>query len=123
VLSLENRERGQRKKGGCSPSEGRRAAPVEDAEAWPETVDGGGGEDRRREGALAESLEGKEPLARSRTGGSFLKRDMGAPDSLQWLSGAHRTAHSSTGKRIFSARLPVHRTLHSAVSGARRTVR
>jgi hypothetical protein len=34
----------------------------------------------------------------------FLKRDMGAPDSLQCLSGAHRTAHSSC---------PVnHRTTH-----------
>jgi hypothetical protein len=34
----------------------------------------------------------------------FLKRDMGAPDSLQCLSGAHRTAHSSC---------PVnHRTAH-----------
>ena len=34
----------------------------------------------------------------------FLKRDMGAPDSLQCLSGAHQTAHSSC---------PVnHRTVH-----------
>jgi hypothetical protein len=34
----------------------------------------------------------------------FLKRDMGAPNSLQCLSGAHRTAHSS---------YPVnHRTAH-----------
>jgi hypothetical protein len=34
----------------------------------------------------------------------FLKRDMGAPDSLQCLSGAHGTAHSSC---------PVnHRTAH-----------
>jgi hypothetical protein len=34
----------------------------------------------------------------------FFKRDMGAPDSLQCLSGAHRTAHSSC---------PVnHRTAH-----------
>jgi hypothetical protein len=28
-----------------------------------------------------------------RAGGLFFKRDMGAPDSLQCLSGAHRTAH------------------------------
>jgi hypothetical protein len=41
-------------------------------------------------------------LGRAR--GLFLKRDMGAPDSLQCLSGAHRTAHSSC---------PVnHRTAH-----------
>jgi hypothetical protein len=35
------------------------------------------------------------PLARSRAGGRFLKRVMGAPDSLQCLSGAHWTSHSS----------------------------
>jgi hypothetical protein len=81
--------------------------------------------ERQRESA------GNEPLARSRAGGLFFKRDMGAPDSLQCMSGAHRTAHSSCPvshrtahrKKDFSARLPVHRTLHSAVSGAHRTVR
>jgi hypothetical protein len=41
----------------------------------------------------------------------FLKRDMGAPDSLQCLSGAHRTAHSSC---------PVnHRTAHRKMDLAR----
>jgi hypothetical protein len=30
----------------------------------------------------SESTESKEPLARSRAGGLFLKHDMGAPDSL-----------------------------------------
>jgi hypothetical protein len=63
--------------------------------------------DRRRGEADAENREHRgrnEPLARSRAGGLFLKRDMGAPDSLQCLSGAHRTAHSSC---------PVnHRTAH-----------
>ena len=45
-----------------------------------------------------------ESLWLGRAGGLFLKRDMGAPDSLQCLSGAHRTAHSSC---------PVnHRTAH-----------
>jgi hypothetical protein len=40
----------------------------------------------------------------ARAGGRFLKREMGTPDSLQWLSDAHRTAHSSC---------PVnHRTAH-----------
>jgi hypothetical protein len=40
----------------------------------------------------------------ARAGGHFLKHVMGAPDSLQCLSGAHRTAHSSC---------PVnHRTTH-----------
>ena len=57
------------------------------------------GEDRRRrEGDARDSEHGwwvrkTEPLARMRAGGLFLKRDMGAPDSLQCLSGAHRTAH------------------------------
>jgi hypothetical protein len=63
-------------------------------------------------------------LARARAGGPFfLKRVMGAPDSLQCLSGAHRTAHSSYAqeKEILRART-VHRTVHSAVSGAHRTV-
>jgi hypothetical protein len=51
--------------------------------------------------------EKSEPLARMRAGGLFLKRDMGAPDSLQCLSGAHRTAHSSC---------PVnHRTAHRKI--------
>jgi hypothetical protein len=36
-----------------------------------------------------------ESLWLGRAGGLFLKRDMGAPDSLQCLSGAHRIAHSS----------------------------
>jgi hypothetical protein len=46
----------------------------------------------------------REPLARSRAGGLFLKCDMGAPDNLQCMSGAHRTAHSSC--------LVNHRTAH-----------
>jgi hypothetical protein len=64
----------------------------------------------REERVVARESESREhrgrrrPLARSRAGGNFLKRDMGAPDSIQCLSGAHRTAHSSC---------PVnHRTTH-----------
>jgi hypothetical protein len=53
-----------------------------------------GAENRRNE-ARPRAREGKE---------FFLKTSMGAPDSLQCLSGAHRTAHSSC---------PVnHRTAH-----------
>jgi hypothetical protein len=96
------------------------------------------GEQRRRRAlgiAKTEKTERsqgkKEASGLARAGGCFLKRDMGTPDSLQWLSGAHRTAHSSCPvnhrtahrKKEFCARLPVHRTLHSAVSGAHRTVR
>jgi hypothetical protein len=53
-------------------------------------------ESRRRGGEIAgvgkqpqrtDSTERNESLARSRAGGLFLKRDMGAPDSLQCLSG------------------------------------
>ena len=55
-----------------------------------------------------ESLRLGEEMRQSpwlgRAGGGFLKREMGTPDSLQCLSGAHRTAHSSC---------PVnHRTAH-----------
>jgi hypothetical protein len=105
------------------------------AGARSETVDVGG--DRRRGGNRQTQRAGRlgeetEPLAQlGRAGGGFLKREMGTPDSLQCLSGAHRTAHSSCPvnhrtthrKKEFCARLPVHRTLHSAVSGAHRTVR
>jgi hypothetical protein len=46
----------------------------------------------------------KSALPRARAGKGFQKPDMGAPNSLQCLSGAHRTAHSSC---------PVnHRTAH-----------
>jgi hypothetical protein len=65
---------------------------------------------RRQRDWIASEIESREhrgrrkPLARSRAGGDFLKRDMGAPDSLHCLSGAHRTTHSSC---------PVnHRTAH-----------
>jgi hypothetical protein len=60
----------------------------------------------------------------------FLKRVMDTPDSVQCLSGAHQAAHSHcpvphrTGPHNGEATRtqPVHRTLHSAVSGAHRTV-
>jgi hypothetical protein len=69
-----------------------------------------------REGREPESTEGKESLWLGLgLEAFFLKRDMGAPDSLQCLSGAHRTAHSSC---------PVnHRTAHrkrSVTPGFRR---
>jgi hypothetical protein len=61
-----------------------------------------------RESESREHRGRREPLARSRAGGVFLKRDMGAPDSLQCLSGAHRTAHSGcpvhTGQRTVAVR-------------------
>jgi hypothetical protein len=74
-------------------------------------------EDRRRGGEIAgeggnrlrprgrQRTERKECLASGARGKSFFKKpDMGAPNSLQCLSGAHRTAHSSC---------PVnHRTMH-----------
>jgi hypothetical protein len=77
------------------------------AGARPETVDAGWsparGSDRQR--PRAESTEGEEGLWLGRgLEANFLKRDMGAPDSLQCLSGAHRTAHSSC--------LVNHRTTH-----------
>jgi hypothetical protein len=59
----------------------------------------------RQRGQRAESIEGKESLWLGLgLEAFFLKRDMGAPNSLQCVSGAHRIAHSSC---------PVnHRTTH-----------
>jgi hypothetical protein len=55
------------------------------------TTDAGEGEWIASE---AESTEGEESLWLGRgLEAIFLKRDMGAPDSLQCLSGAHRTTH------------------------------
>jgi hypothetical protein len=92
----------------CSPkSEGEGHAV---AGAQSETVATGGGKvaggEREMPETETESAGGgrTESLWLGRAGGLFLKRDMGAPDSLQCLSGAHRTAHSSC---------PVnHRTAH-----------
>ena len=108
-------------------AQGHRSTAGEDGRRWRSPARGN--RQTQRAGRLGEETK---PLARfGRAGGGFLKREMGTPDSLQWLSGAHRTAHSSCPvnhrtahrKMTFSARLPVHRTLHSAVSGAHRTVR
>jgi hypothetical protein len=44
-----------------------------------------------------ERREKRRSLARARAGGLFLKHVMGAPDSLQCLSGAHQTAHKRRG--------------------------
>jgi hypothetical protein len=109
--------------------------PQEIAGARPETgppveIAGGGRGNRLNASEQREQAEKREPLARSGWR-PFLKREMGTPDSLQWLSGAHRTAHSSCPvnhrtahrKMNFSARLPVQQTLHRAVFGAHRTVR
>jgi hypothetical protein len=99
--------RGREDRGGREVA--HREALVGVAGARPETGHAGEGDRRRRGGITRDrerALAGRknEPLARSQAGGLFLKRDMGAPDSLQCLSGAHRTAHSSC---------PVnHRTAH-----------
>jgi hypothetical protein len=51
------------------------------------------GKSRQRASELREK---REPVARARAEGLFLKKCiMGTPDSLQCLSGPHRTAHSS----------------------------
>jgi hypothetical protein len=102
---LRGRRTGDRRKT-CSPREGRREARS------PAMVAGDGGRRRGRrveENARRRELGGwekrnGEPLARLGLEAVFLKREMGTPDSLQCLSGAHRTAHSSC---------PVnHRTAH-----------
>jgi hypothetical protein len=111
--ALENceteRERGEGKLDLLTRGEKKRA---------PRKITGGSLEGRscRRRGRT-ESREHRgrsEPLARSRAGGDFLKRDMGAPDSLQCLSGAHRSTQSSC---------PVnHRTAHRKGSSCARAV-
>jgi hypothetical protein len=69
------------------------------------------GKEGRRRGEVTKGAERSREKERSgglwldgRAGGLFLKRVMGAPDSLQCLSGAHRTAHSSCSVN--------HRTAH-----------
>jgi hypothetical protein len=104
----QNREGGDRRKGWSAHRGGKERetwSPEPSWRRWP-PVEG----DRRQGEGVARKTDRtagggvSEPLARSRAGGLFLKRDMGAPDSLQCLSGAHRTAHSSC---------PVnHRTAH-----------
>ena len=63
---------------------------------WPEMVTAGGRRSpAEKEIARTESwAAGRQRASGSaRAGGCFLKREMGTPDSLQCLSGAHRTAH------------------------------
>jgi hypothetical protein len=74
-------------------------------------------EGRRRGGQTAreqkepENREGVWRLAQLGLEADFLKRDMGAPDSLQCMSGAHWTVHSSC---------PVnHQTAHRKIRSAR----
>jgi hypothetical protein len=52
-----------------------------------------GGVARRAE--KRQRTEKEWPLAQLGLEADFLKRDVGAPDSLQCMYGAHRTAHSS----------------------------
>jgi hypothetical protein len=101
---IEREDRGRR---GFSPSEGRRGAL---GQGRRRTVDAGEGRSSVRGSKSAENREQRaqrEKRTSSLVSGwrpFFLKRDMGAPDSLQCLSGAHRIAHSSC---------PVnHRTAH-----------
>jgi hypothetical protein len=91
--------------GGRSARRGRRRIAGDGGRRWLEIAGGGKSRQRQRvKGALAEK---KQSLWLGRAGGGFLKREMGTPDSLQCLSGAHRTAHSSC---------PVnHRTAHREI--------
>jgi hypothetical protein len=110
VHCLRDREKErQGRKQICSPRGKRRGAQSHRSTAgdggrrWLEIAGGGRGNRHWTESTGGREIT--EPLARMRAGGLFFKkRDMGAPDSLQCLSGAHRTAHS---------RCPVnHRTAH-----------
>jgi hypothetical protein len=65
----------------------------------------------QREGVIARGAEERQrtenerPLAQLGLEADFLKHDMGAPDSLQCLSGAHRTAHSSCDTQFSEKKL------------------
>jgi hypothetical protein len=116
----------------CSPRGRARArSPEPGGDGWPPVEIAGEGKVARRRELGGREKKQRLWLGSVGLGAVFLKREMGTPDSLQCLSGAHRTAHSSCPvnhrtahrKKEFCARLPVHRTLHSAVSGAHRTVR
>jgi hypothetical protein len=109
--------------------EGQRRSSPEEGVPSTSLVAGGTPPAREIAGEGRESPEREIGQRTERTGGFwprhglgalFFKRIMGAPNSLQCLSGAHRTAHRRGDLR---ARLPVHRTVHSAVSDAHRTVR
>jgi hypothetical protein len=101
------RERGDIVKGGAHQRRGGRGAYAgEGHESKTPSITAG----EQREGVIARGAEERQrtenerPLAQLGLEADFLKHDMGAPDSLQCLSGAHRTAHSSC---------PVnHRTAH-----------
>jgi hypothetical protein len=55
----------------------------------------------RRETESSRALAGKKEASGSvGLGAVFLKREMGTPDSLQCLSGAHRTAHSEASGSV-----------------------
>jgi hypothetical protein len=87
----ENRGRGLLTEGG---KERGPKSPEHRRRWWPPVVG-----DRRRGERESPGIREQRELAEKlslwlgRAGGVFLKRDMGAPDSLQCLSGAHRTAH------------------------------
>jgi hypothetical protein len=88
--------------------EGSPKSPEHRRRWWPSVRgDRREGRNRQEQRAAGGWLGNKRSLWPDRAGGLFLKRDMGAPDSLQCLSGAHRTTHSSC---------PVHhRTAHRKI--------
>jgi hypothetical protein len=94
-----NREREREDNGGrCSPRGGGRGAYVGEGHgSTSPTITTG-----EHRGVIARRAEKRQrtkewPLAQLGLEVNFLKRDMGAPDSLQCLSSAHRTAHRKMG--------------------------
>jgi hypothetical protein len=78
------------------------------AGGWRSPAGGRGNRQDREQRELAKEMSASGSVG---LGAVFLKREMGTPDSLQCLSGAHRTAHSSC---------PVnHRTAHRRIGLAR----
>jgi hypothetical protein len=93
LTERERKDRGGKESAHRARGEGRnsRRSPEHSQRRWSPVRGGSPGESAQSQ--RTESAEEKRPLAQSRAGGCFLKHDMGAPDSLQCLSGAYRTAH------------------------------
>jgi hypothetical protein len=125
--ALTNKERrgrqriGKGRSLGCSPEE-EQAQALEAAGAWWSPVEG-----QRRGGQIAREKRGqqrkREDIAwpRARAGKKFFKNRLWVHRTIYSVYPVHTGQH--TRKWDLCARLPVHRTLHSSVSGAHQTVR
>jgi hypothetical protein len=98
--------KGGKREQGLLTREGRRVALGHRRIAADEERSPKKGPNRQR-AERSQRVERKQGASGStRARGVFLKRDMGAPDSLQCLSGAHRTAHRKGSSCVRAAGAP-----------------